>query len=47
MTGEMSFLEDIQLCDRSHHVTFGDGVSANFLGKGNLCVPGIPQLINV
>ena len=45
--GESSFLEDIQPCDRSHHVTFGDGVSAKVLGKGNLCAPGLPKLTNV
>ena len=47
MTGERSFLEDFQPCDRTHRVTFGDGVSANVLGKDNLCVPGLPKLTNV
>ena len=47
MTGERSFLEDVQPCDRTHRVTFGDGVSANVLGKDNLCVPGLPKLTNV
>ena len=28
-------------------MTFGDGVTANVLGKGNLCVPGLLKLTNV
>ena len=47
MKGERSFLEHIQPCDHSHHVTFGDGVSINVLSKGNLCVPGLHELTNV
>ena len=47
MTGERSFLQDFQPCDRTHRVTFGDGISANVLGKDNLCVPGLPKLTNV
>ena len=47
MTGERSFLEDVQPCDRTHHVTFRDGTSSNVLGKGNLCVSSLPKLTNV
>ena len=47
MTGERSFLEDVQPCDRTHYVTFGYDTSANVLGKGNLCVPSLPKLTNV
>ena len=47
MTGDRSFMEDVQPCDRTHRMTFGDGATANILGKGNLCVPGLPKLTNV
>ena len=40
-------MEDVQPCDRTHRVTFGDGVTANVPGKGNLCVPGLLKLTNV
>ena len=47
MIGERSFLEDVQLCDRTHRMTFSDSVTAHVLGKVNMCVPGLPKLTNV
>ena len=47
MTGEKAFLEDVQLCVQRHRVTFGNGVSANVVGKGILNVLGLPKLTDV
>ena len=47
MTGDRSFMEDVQSCDRTYRVTFRDGVSANVLVKGNLYVPSLHKLTNV
>ena len=46
MIGEWIFLEDVQPCDQTHRVTFGDGISSNVVCKDNLCVPGLPKLTN-
>ena len=46
MTREKQFLRDIQPCSTSH-VTFGDDVQGNVVGRGLLDVPGLPKLEDV
>ncbi|KAK0572842.1 hypothetical protein LWI29_038048 [Acer saccharum] len=45
MTGNKEFFKNLVLKDRGW-VTFGDGTKKQVLGKGTICIPGLPKLHN-
>ena len=45
MTGNEEFFKNVVLKD-GEWVTFGDGTKKQVLGKGTICIPGLPKLRN-
>ncbi|KAK0588753.1 hypothetical protein LWI29_005016 [Acer saccharum] len=45
MTGNKEFFKNLVLKDRGW-VAFGDGTKKQVLGKGTICIPGLPKLHN-